>query len=405
MNKIIKLLAFALAVATAAAAHAQVTGTSLPNKTTLTSGNVTTTSPFVYTDGVGLGVRKVTIPDLMDFGGWGPLDTGVLTGLSLTGGLVSTTAQIRGLLTTSGVTSVTSSLTTLTASGIGTFGGLVSTTAQINGLLTTTGGIVTNSSTISGLLTTSGITSATGTISGTLTVSGLSSMTTLSATTLTLSGLSTLPTLVSTTGTITNLVGTTLTIGGNTSLTGAVQIRGYLENFGRVDMRNAQSTKLSIGTVGQQYVSFADTTPASYVSIFGGYGIGFSKDTGGTLVGIASTADGLLKITNGTTTSGFGTIQTGGFIANIRDVTTDTTNITLTDSTITVTNIGAVTLTLPTAVSRTGQVYYMKNKGAVAATVRTVSSQTIDGISTATILAGSALGVQSDGTNYIKITP
>lgn len=355
MNKLTKLFAFALAITTAAAAHAQVTGTSLPNKLTLTSGNYTTTGTFVYTDAVGVGVAKVTVPNLIDLAGWGPLDTGVLTGLSLTGGLVSTTAQVRGLLTTSGVTSVT------------------------------------------------------GSISSTLTVSGLSSMTTLSATTLTLSGLSTLPTLVSTTGTITNLVGTTLTIGGNMTLTGQVQIRGYHENFGRVDMRNASSTKLSIGTQGQQYVSFADTTLAAYVSIFGGYGIGFSKDTGGVLVGIASMTDGHLKITNGTTTSGFGTIHTGGFASNFRAITT-TGNITVTDNVVTLTmasgtTTAGITAFLPST-SITGQQFIVKNIGSVTSTVSVVGgTKTIDGATTQAIISGagktSAMQFTYDGVNYI----
>jgi hypothetical protein len=285
-----------------------------------------------------LGVRKVTIPDLMDFGGWGPLDTGVLTGLSLTGGLVSTTAQIRGLLTTSGVTSVTSSLTTLTASGIGTFGGLVSTT-----------------------------------------------------------------------GTITNLVGTTLTIGGNTTLTGEVIIRGYHQNFGRLDLRNTQSTKLSVGTAGQQYVAFADTIPSSYLSVFGGYGIGFSKDTGGVLVGIASMTDGYLKITNGTTTSGFGTIQTGGFAANFRALTT-TGNINVNDNVVTLTMAAGTTTTGITAflpsTSITGQQFIVKNIGSVTSTVSVVGGvKTIDGATTQAIISGagktSAMQFTYDGTNYI----
>ena len=227
-------------------------------------------------------------------------------------------------------------------------------------------------------------------------------MTTLSATTLTLSGLSTLPTLVSTTGTITNLVGTTLTIGGNTTLTGSVQIRGYHENFGRVDMRNAQATKLSIGTVAQQFAGFTDTTPSAYLSILGGYGIGFSKDTGGVLVGIASMTDGHLKITNGTTTSGFGTIQTGGFAANFRAITT-TGNLTVTDCVVTTTT--NVTVSLPST-SITGQQFIIKNIGSVTSTVSVVGgTKTIDGATTQAIVNGagktSAMQFTYDGTNYI----
>jgi hypothetical protein len=234
-------------------------------------------------------------------------------------------------------------------------------------------------------------------------------MTTLSATTLTLSGLSTLPTLVSTTGTITNLVGTTLTIGGNTTLTGSVQIRGYHENFGRVDMRNAQSTKLSIGTVGQQFAGFTDTTPSAYLSIIGGYGLGFSKDTGNVTVGVLCLTDGIMKITTGTTSSGIGTIQTGGFAANFRALTT-TGNITVTDNVVTLTMASGTTSTGITAflpsTSITGQQFIVKNIGSVTSTVSVVGgTKTIDGATTQAIVNGagktSAMQFTYDGTNYI----
>jgi cytoskeletal protein CcmA (bactofilin family) len=140
MNKLTKLFAFVLAITTAAAAHAQVTGTSLPNKTTLTSGNVTTTSPFVYTDGVGLGVRKVTIPGLMDFGGWGPLDTGVLAGLQLNGTLTGT-----GNLSIAG-TSVLAGTVTLS-------GGLISTSATISGTLGVLGRLSVGTATATNFIT------------------------------------------------------------------------------------------------------------------------------------------------------------------------------------------------------------------------------------------------------------
>lgn len=306
--------------------------TTLSSKGTFTVGNIITTGTnamLLYGQLAGTGtsalVRGVTTQTLFDAAGWGPLDTGVLTGLSLTGGLVSTTAQISGLLTTSGVTSVTASLTTLTASGIGTFGGVISTSATINGPLTVTGA---------------------------------------------------------------------------TTFTGGVQTRGYQELFGRVDIRNTQSTKLSIGTVGQAYVSVVDTNTASYLSLISGYGIGFSKDTGSTTVGLLTQTDGVLKVTNAST--GVGTIYTGGFASNFRALAASG-NITVTDNVVTLT--GAITLSLPST-SITGQQFIVKNIGAVTGTA-TVNggTKTIDGATTQAIISGagaaSALNFIYDGTNYI----
>jgi hypothetical protein len=174
-------------------------------------------------------------------------------------------------------------------------------------------------------------------------------------------------------------------------------------------MRNAQSTKLSIGTAGQAFVSFVDTIPSSYVSVIGGYGIGFSKDGGGALVGIASVTDGYLKITNGTTTSGFGTIQTGGFASNFRAITT-TGNLTVTDNVVTLTMASGTTTTGITAflpsTSITGQQFIVKNIGSVTSTVSVVGgTKTIDGATTQAIVSGagktSAMQFTYDGTNYI----
>lgn len=114
----LKILAFTILSLIASSAEAQITGTYLSNKPTLTSGVYSTTNSFVYIENGGVDVRKVTIPNLIDFGGWGPLDTGVLNGLSLTGGLVSTTAQINNLLGVAGATSATAALRVNASSGV-----------------------------------------------------------------------------------------------------------------------------------------------------------------------------------------------------------------------------------------------------------------------------------------------
>ena len=396
MNKIIQTLAFALAVMTAAAAHAQVTGTSLPNKITLTSGNYTTTGTFVYTDAIGVGVAKVTVPNLIDLAGWGPLDTGVLAGLQLNGSMTSTGTATSVNLVVSGTTTFTGyTLHTGVISHRNASTSGVSLGTTVNEYLYLKNASTTNYMGFSlgygmGFAPPGSSTMSVGLVSrtaGSLSVHN---------------GSTGLGDLLTGTLTATNLVGTTLTIGGNMTLTGQVQIRGYHENFGRVDMRNTQSTKLSIGTVGQQFVSFADTIPSAYMSVFGGYGIGFSKDTGGVLVGIASTTDGLLKITNGTTTSGFGTIQTGGFASNFRAITT-TGNLLVTDSVVTTTT--NVTVSLPST-SITGQQFIVKNIGTVTNTVSVVGGvKTIDGATTQAIISGagksSAMTFTYDGTNYI----
>jgi hypothetical protein len=265
----------------------------LSSKGTLTVGQIITsgtTATLLYSQQVGTTgiVRGVTTQTLFDAAGWGPLDTGVLTGLSLTGGLISTSATING----------------------------------------------------------------------------------------------------------------PLTVTGATTFTGGVQTRGYQEFFGRVDLRNTQTTKLSIGTAGTQYFSVVDTNTASYLNLLSGYGIGFSKDTGSTTVGLLTQTDGILRVTNAST--GVGTIHTGGFAGNFRALAASG-NITVTDSVVTLT--GAITLSLPST-SITGQQYIVKNIGAVTGTV-TVNggTKTIDGATTQAIVSGagktSAMQFTYDGTNYI----
>lgn len=60
------------------------------------------------------------------------------------------------------------------------------------------------------------------------------------------------------------------------------------------------------------------------------------------------------------------------------------------------------TLTLPTAVGRTGQVYVIKNSGTGVVTIATTSSQTIDGL-TSRVLAVQyeSYTVMSNGANWI----
>jgi hypothetical protein len=65
---------------------------------------------------------------------------------------------------------------------------------------------------------------------------------------------------------------------------------------------------------------------------------------------------------------------------------------------------GIVTATLPTAVGCTGKHYIIKNTGASVVTVATTSSQTIDGVTTATLgVVNKYIHVVSTGANWIVI--
>mgnify|MGYP003647067905 CR=1 FL=1 len=376
MQRFIHLIAVLFFLVMSTTANAQVTGTRLINKGTLLTGSLvlTGTQPTVlFTDQATEGVKGITTLTLFDAAGWGPLDTGVLTGLSLTGGLVSTTAQIRGLLTTSGVTSVTASIsgtltvsglssmttlsaTTLTTSGIGTFGGIVSTTGTYSGSLIA-----------NGLTLTGGIVSGTGTYSGAIIGNGL-----------TLTG-----GIVSATG----------------SMTGGFSASGITSATSGISIRNATAQKLEWGTVGSQFGKLDSTTLQSYFQNYGGSGIGFAHAGSTISVNLYAPVTGVLKVGDGTT--GLGTLQTGGWQPNLRTTTTNG-NFTLTDTTLTFS--GAVTNTLVSAVGQTGRIFYTVNIGAVTGTITGTAGQTINGVTTQAILTGSSLGVQSDGTNYIIIS-
>jgi predicted ATP-dependent Lon-type protease len=61
---------------------------------------------------------------------------------------------------------------------------------------------------------------------------------------------------------------------------------------------------------------------------------------------------------------------------------------------------GTFTVTLPTSVGNTGQIFVIKNSGSGTITLATTGGQTIDGTSTKTLLQYGSITVQSDGTNW-----
>jgi hypothetical protein len=64
---------------------------------------------------------------------------------------------------------------------------------------------------------------------------------------------------------------------------------------------------------------------------------------------------------------------------------------------------GTFTVTLPTAVGIGGKLYVIKNTGSGTITVATTSSQTIDGLSTISLIQDESIEISSDGSNWTII--
>ncbi|MBA3678577.1 hypothetical protein H0W80_00015 [Candidatus Saccharibacteria bacterium] len=114
--------------------------------------------------------------------------------------------------------------------------------------------------------------------------------------------------------------------------------------------------------------------------------------------GVTTPAIGFDTNTNLITLS-YPSLMTGirpGYTAQIANYTATANNYTIDCTTNT------FTVTLPTAVGVTGQVYNIKNSGTGVITIATTSSQTIDGVTTAVLSTQYAsLVVQSTGANWI----
>lgn len=99
-------------------------------------------------------------------------------------------------------------------------------------------------------------------------------------------------------------------------------------------------------------------------------------------------------------------VSMGALSANIKNPSyiekTSTYTIVASDYTINCTS-GTFTVTLLTAIGRTGKIFIIKNSGMGTITLGTTSSQTIDGSTTQTILAAAVLQVQSTGSGWIII--
>ena len=64
---------------------------------------------------------------------------------------------------------------------------------------------------------------------------------------------------------------------------------------------------------------------------------------------------------------------------------------------------GSFTVTLPSAVSIQGQVFYVRNSGAGTITVDTTGGQTINGTATITVGAATATQLVSTGANWVTL--
>lgn len=111
--------------------------------------------------------------------------------------------------------------------------------------------------------------------------------------------------------------------------------------------------------------------------------------------GFDATSDEVLVFQHSFATSANGFVA--GYVAKTASYT-----LLQTDYTVEVT-ANSVTLTLPTAVGKAGQIYNLKNSGTGIVTMNTTSSQTIDGSVSGvlTLAQYENLTVQSNGTNWI----
>lgn len=94
------------------------------------------------------------------------------------------------------------------------------------------------------------------------------------------------------------------------------------------------------------------------------------------------------------------TFHINGSFATAYVAKTTTYTLTESDGTVNCTS-GTFTATLPTAVGCTGRIYTVKNSGTGLITVATTSSQTIDGVTTQTLIQYASIMVQSNGASWI----
>lgn len=195
--------------------------------------------------------------------------------------------------------------------------------------------------------------------------------------------------------------GTVTNVATGTGLTG-----GPITTTGTISLAN---TAVTIGSYGG----------ANVVATFTVDQQGRLTAAGNTTISLANSnlANSTITLGNATLTLGSTTSTVGNLTASNLTVSGITQAYTLqtaaysptaTDHTIACNPVEAgFSVTLPTAVGRTGKIYVIKkvDSGANIITVATTSSQTIDGATTRTLPRQyDAITVQSDGSNWIIIS-
>jgi hypothetical protein len=400
-------LSVLFAIALASQSHAQVTtftGTSrIHGLITITPGNLTSSSRWVVDDPV-VGTRNMTTTGLAQtvLQGISTLTNGSIAGLTINGNLsVTGTSVLSGLLTTSaGIATTSASLSgNLTVTGNATVGTLTANVGATTPIVLGRNNPFTTVTAISlnGVLTDTGLAGFFGESSGNVYINTPARI-------LFRPG---------GTGTVSVVCGTngTLGIGAGNATTNPVYPLdiAYSTTTPVVRIRNTL-------TSGYSAITAMDT--ANTYRFSAGYGNSTaSVFTSASYISTGASTD-LVLATNDTermrltSTGNFGISTTsansslhvaGSFASAIRSTTTNG-NITATDNVVTGT--GAITLTLPTAVSITGREYVIKNIGGVTLTAGSAGG-TIDAATTQAIINGagssSSMRFKSDGTNWIII--
>lgn len=180
--------------------------------------------------------------------------------------------------------------------------------------------------------------------------------------------------------------------GGSGFLTSTAGIAMIIAPSGTQSMHLGQN-------VTRSGVSISLNNPANFTAITDWYNssntvVARMTGTGNLLIG-TTTDDGINKLQVSGSAKAKG--LTLGYVA-----VTATYSILTTDYTIECTS-GTFTVTLPTAIGVTGQLYNIKNSGTGSITLATTSSQTIDGATIATLLSLNSITVQSNGSNWIVL--
>ena len=145
-----------------------------------------------------------------------------------------------------------------------------------------------------------------------------------------------------------------------------------------------------------------DDSTTGYVALAGNQTIAGNKTFSGT-----TTIDGYVALTGTQTVAGAKTFSdkltaNGGRQSAYVAKTSTYPIVAATDYCVNCTS-GTFTVTLPTAVGIAGQEFIIKNGGSGVITVATTSSQTIDGVTTATLNQYDALTVLANGANWIIV--